>query len=159
MSGRECVLVRHPRHGEYAFGFITGQTQLSTPEGDLDLFAVYIPTNHVYVGDIFLLSAADIIRNNLSVREGIGGREEGGRDTGEHGAGAASMDKARGALLAGPAQMQAFSRLDAVGSACSRRSERRRRSRAPSPNAAPATTRAQRLWCRWAWRCRLASKH
>ena len=25
-SFRECVLIRHPRHGEYAFGFITGQS-------------------------------------------------------------------------------------------------------------------------------------
>lgn len=73
MPRRECVLIRHPRHGEYAFGFITGQTKLTTPEGDLELFSVYVPTNHVYVGDIFLLTAPDIIRHNLSVREGIGG--------------------------------------------------------------------------------------
>lgn len=44
---------------------------LVTPDGDIELFTVYVPTNHVYVGDIFLLSAKDIIRNNLSVREGI----------------------------------------------------------------------------------------
>lgn len=72
-SRRECVLIRHPRHGEYAFGFITGQTKMTTPEGELELFSVYVPTNHVYVGDIFLLAAPDIIRHNLSVREGIGG--------------------------------------------------------------------------------------
>ena len=27
-SFRECVLIRHPRNGEFAFGFITGQTLL-----------------------------------------------------------------------------------------------------------------------------------
>ena len=27
-SFRECVLIRHPRNGEYAFGFITGSTLL-----------------------------------------------------------------------------------------------------------------------------------
>ncbi len=27
-SFRECVLIRHPRHGEYAFAFITGTTVL-----------------------------------------------------------------------------------------------------------------------------------
>jgi uncharacterized membrane protein len=68
---RECVIIRHPRNGEYAFGFITGQTTLVTSDGDIELFTVYVPTNHVYVGDIFLLSAKDIIKNNLSVREGI----------------------------------------------------------------------------------------
>ena len=33
---------------------------------------MYVPTNHVYVGDIFLLGKEDIIRPNLSVREGLG---------------------------------------------------------------------------------------
>ena len=27
-SFQECVLIRHPRHGEFAFGFITGSTCL-----------------------------------------------------------------------------------------------------------------------------------
>lgn len=27
-SFRECVLIRHPRNGEFAFGFITGSTLL-----------------------------------------------------------------------------------------------------------------------------------
>ena len=27
-SFRECVLIRHPRNGDFAFGFITGQTLL-----------------------------------------------------------------------------------------------------------------------------------
>ncbi|KAK9808400.1 hypothetical protein WJX73_000494 [Symbiochloris irregularis] len=71
-SFRECVIVRHPRHGEYAIGFITGQTSLQDDHGQqLDLFSVYIPTNHVYVGDIFLMGRADIIKPNLSVREGL----------------------------------------------------------------------------------------
>jgi hypothetical protein len=33
---------------------------------------VYVPTNHVYVGDIFLLEDKDIIHTSLSVREGLG---------------------------------------------------------------------------------------
>jgi len=70
-SFRDCVLVRHPRDGSYAFGFITGQTTLQTADGDKELFAVFIPTNHVYVGDVILFEAHDIIKNNLSVREGI----------------------------------------------------------------------------------------
>lgn len=43
---RECVLIRHPRVGEYAFGFITGQTNLRTDAGDVQLYSVYVPTNH-----------------------------------------------------------------------------------------------------------------
>lgn len=70
-SFRECVIIRHPRNGEFAFGFITGQTVLQSYEGELELFTVYVPTNHIYVGDIFLLQKQDIIKNNLSVREGL----------------------------------------------------------------------------------------
>jgi hypothetical protein len=45
---------------------------LQTREGDLRLNSVYVPTNHVYVGDIFMLEDKDIIHTNLSVREGLG---------------------------------------------------------------------------------------
>eukprot|EP00775_Hariotina_reticulata_P005637 gene5637-5876_t len=68
---QECVLARHPRHGEYAIAFITGRTLLQTHEGDIRLTAVYIPTNHVYVGDIFLMDERDLVHTNLSVTEGL----------------------------------------------------------------------------------------
>ena len=47
---------------------------LQHEKGDTELFSVYVPTNHVYVGDIFLLGKTDIIKTNLSVREGLGAR-------------------------------------------------------------------------------------
>ena len=40
--------------------------------GALELYSVYVPTNHIYVGDIFLLGKEDVINTNLSVREGLG---------------------------------------------------------------------------------------
>lgn len=40
--------------------------------GQEELFSVYVPTNHIYVGDIFLLGKEDVIHTNLSVREGLG---------------------------------------------------------------------------------------
>ena len=33
---------------------------------------MYVLTNHLYIGDIFLVNSNDVIRPNLSVREGIG---------------------------------------------------------------------------------------
>ena len=42
--------------------------------GPLELYSVYVPTNHIYVGDIFLLGKEDVIHTNLSVREGLGAR-------------------------------------------------------------------------------------
>ncbi|KAK9818141.1 hypothetical protein WJX72_007750 [[Myrmecia] bisecta] len=71
-SFRECVMIRHPRQGEFAFGFITGQTMLQDEKGLMQqLYSVYVPTNHIYVGDVFLLGNQDIIKTNLSVREGL----------------------------------------------------------------------------------------
>ncbi|KAK9023800.1 hypothetical protein V6N11_003998 [Hibiscus sabdariffa] len=40
--------------------------------GEEELCCVYVPTNHLYLGDIFLISSTDILRPNISVREGIG---------------------------------------------------------------------------------------
>lgn len=45
---------------------------LQTDKGDEELCSVYVPTNHLYIGDIFLLNSEEIIRPNLSIREGIG---------------------------------------------------------------------------------------
>lgn len=66
------ALVRHPRIGEYALGFITSTVILRKSRDEEELYCVYIPTNHLYLGDIFLVSPNDILRPNLSVREGIG---------------------------------------------------------------------------------------
>ncbi|KAG1341902.1 hypothetical protein COCNU_05G001310 [Cocos nucifera] len=68
---KEAVIIRHPRVGEYAIGFITSTVSLHRSTGDEELSCVYVPTNHLYLGDIFLISSKDIIRPNLSVREGI----------------------------------------------------------------------------------------
>ncbi|GJU50444.1 hypothetical protein Tco_1219999, partial [Tanacetum coccineum] len=39
--------------------------------GDEELCSVYVPTNHLYIGDVFLVNSEEIIRPNLSIREGI----------------------------------------------------------------------------------------
>ncbi|KAH9608417.1 hypothetical protein KSS87_021351 [Heliosperma pusillum] len=68
---KEVAIIRHPRIGEYAFGFITSSVTLQSFSGDEELCCVYVPTNHLYIGDIFLVNSNDVIRPNLSVREGI----------------------------------------------------------------------------------------
>ncbi|XP_031094504.1 protein LIKE COV 1-like [Ipomoea triloba] len=68
---KEVAIIRHPRIGEYAFGFITSSVVLQNYAGDEELYCVYVPTNHLYIGDVFLINANDVIRPNLSVREGI----------------------------------------------------------------------------------------
>ncbi|RRT62984.1 hypothetical protein BHE74_00016025 [Ensete ventricosum] len=68
---KEVVIIRHPRLGEHAFGFITSTVVLQSYSGEEELCCVYVPTNHLYIGDIFLVSSKDVIRPNISVREGI----------------------------------------------------------------------------------------
>ncbi|CAH9071152.1 unnamed protein product [Cuscuta epithymum] len=68
---KEVAIISHPRVGEYAFGFITSYVFLQKDDGDEELCSVFVPTNHLYIGDIVLVSSKDIIRPNLSIREGI----------------------------------------------------------------------------------------
>ncbi|KAJ8637568.1 protein CONTINUOUS VASCULAR RING 1 [Cinnamomum micranthum f. kanehirae] len=68
---KEVAIIRHPRIGEYAFGFITSSVILQNSSGEEELFCVYVPTNHLYIGDMLLINSKDVIRPNLSVREGI----------------------------------------------------------------------------------------
>ncbi|XP_022961332.1 protein LIKE COV 1-like isoform X1 [Cucurbita moschata] len=68
---KEVAIIRHPRIGEYAFGFITSTVTLQSYSGEEELCCVYVPTNHLYIGDVFLVNSQDVIRPNLSVREGI----------------------------------------------------------------------------------------
>ncbi|KAJ8451792.1 hypothetical protein Cgig2_007275 [Carnegiea gigantea] len=64
---KEVAIIKHPRVGEYALAFITSTSNL----GEEELYSVYVPTNHLYLGDIFLVSSREIMTPNLSVREGI----------------------------------------------------------------------------------------
>ncbi|KAK5793072.1 hypothetical protein PVK06_034208 [Gossypium arboreum] len=69
---KEVAIIRHPRIGEYGFGFITSTVILhGSSAGSEELNCVYVPSNHLYTGDVFLISSNDIVRPNLSVREGI----------------------------------------------------------------------------------------
>eukprot|EP00249_Psilotum_nudum_P005193 c18655_g1_i1 orf=328-1098(+) len=68
---KEVAIIRHPRVGEYAFGFITSSVILQSDTGVEELCSVYVPTNHLYIGDLLLVNSKDVIRPNLSVREGI----------------------------------------------------------------------------------------
>ncbi|XP_022925395.1 protein LIKE COV 2-like [Cucurbita moschata] len=67
---KEVAIIRHPRIGEYAIGFITSSVVLQM-NGYEELCSVYVPTNHLYIGDVFLINSEDIIRPNLSIREAI----------------------------------------------------------------------------------------
>ena len=44
--------------------------------GSRSLVIVYVPTNHIYVGDIFMLGPEDIIHTSLTVGEGLGEQQQ-----------------------------------------------------------------------------------
>lgn len=70
-SFRSVVLVEYPRPGVYSMGFVTGETVAELPGGPTALAAVYVPTNHVYVGDIVLVPKERVIPMQLTVQQGI----------------------------------------------------------------------------------------
>ena len=70
-SFKAVVLVRHPREGAYAFAFVTSQLLLEAPNGKGEMLTVFIPSNNLYLGDVVLVPADDVIATGLTVEEGI----------------------------------------------------------------------------------------
>ncbi len=68
---RAVVLVQHPRPGEYAFGFVTSELTLETPDGKREMATVFVPTNNLYLGDITVVPREDVIETGLPVEEGL----------------------------------------------------------------------------------------
>jgi uncharacterized membrane protein len=69
---KRFVIVEYPRAGTYAFGFLTDQSTVETAPGEeTDLVAVFVPTNHLYLGETVLLPRRDVIFPDLTVEEGI----------------------------------------------------------------------------------------
>ena len=48
---KECVLLKHPKEGEYALGFVTGECVLQGESEGRPLIIVYVPTNHMVCSD------------------------------------------------------------------------------------------------------------
>jgi uncharacterized membrane protein len=69
-SFREFVVVEHPREGAYSYGFLTGDLRVDGTKPDA-LVSVYVPTNHLYLGDIVLLPRAAVVATGLSIEDGI----------------------------------------------------------------------------------------
>src|SRR5262245_39128222 len=69
-SFQKFVLARLP--GRTSPGFLTGTFKLDLADGTTrELRTVYVPTNHLYVGDVVVLPPEDVLETDLSVEEGI----------------------------------------------------------------------------------------
>lgn len=72
-SFKKFVIVEYPRPGVFAFGFLTKEsTVLKGKDGsEICMMAVYIPTNHLYFGEIALFKENDVFYTNISIDDGI----------------------------------------------------------------------------------------
>lgn len=66
-SLKDVVLVDYPREGCQAIGFLTGTVKR---EGKI-LAAVFVPTNHIYFGDVLFLPDEDVTRLNMPVEQAV----------------------------------------------------------------------------------------
>ena len=67
---KRVVFVEHSTRG-YAIGFLTKEFSVDRGNGPEPLIAVYIPTNHLYLGDIVICRRDHAVFPDISVEEGI----------------------------------------------------------------------------------------
>jgi uncharacterized membrane protein len=67
---KRVVMVEDPPKG-YALGFLTREFTADRGKGPEALIAVYVPTNHLYLGDIVICERNRAMFPNISVEDGI----------------------------------------------------------------------------------------
>ena len=67
---KRMVFDEDPVRG-FLLGFLTKEFTLETPHGPQTLLSVYIPTNHLYLGDVVLCPPERAVFPDLTVEEGI----------------------------------------------------------------------------------------
>ena len=67
---KKVVIIEDPRRG-MLMGFLTKDFTLDRGRGPEPMVAVYVPTNHLYLGDVFVYPRAQAIFPEISVEEGI----------------------------------------------------------------------------------------
>ena len=67
---KRVVIAEDPRRGR-VLGFLTREFTLDAGRGPSHLVAVYVPTNHLYLGDVLLVPREQVSYPDLSVEEGV----------------------------------------------------------------------------------------
>lgn len=72
-SFKRFVIVEYPRAGVYSFGFLTKEHAIKAEKDgrEFPLRAVYIPTNHLYFGEIALFGEKDVYYTDIPIEEGV----------------------------------------------------------------------------------------
>jgi uncharacterized membrane protein len=69
-SGFKRVVMLEDKQG-FSLGFLTKEFIVDRGRGPEDLVAVYVPTNHLYLGDIVIVERARALFPDITVEEGI----------------------------------------------------------------------------------------
>jgi uncharacterized membrane protein len=67
---KRMVLVEDPSRG-FALGFLTKEFSVDRGHGPETMLAVYVPTNHLYLGDVLVCPRERVSFPEISVEEGI----------------------------------------------------------------------------------------
>jgi uncharacterized membrane protein len=67
---KRVVMVEDPHRG-WVMGFLTKEFTVDRGQGPEALVAVYVPTNHLYLGDVLMYSPGKTFYPDLTVEEGI----------------------------------------------------------------------------------------
>jgi uncharacterized membrane protein len=67
---KRVVFVETPGRGG-VLGFLTREFSIDRGHGPEALVAVYVPTNHLYLGDVLVFRASEIAYPDISVEQGI----------------------------------------------------------------------------------------
>jgi uncharacterized membrane protein len=67
---KRVVLVEDPARG-FILGFLTREFTIDRGRGPESLMAVYVPTNHLYLGDIVIVERSRATFPDISVEDGI----------------------------------------------------------------------------------------
>jgi uncharacterized membrane protein len=67
---KRVVLVEDAKRG-FVLGFLTREFTIERGRGPEALIAVYVPTNHLYLGDVVIVEAAHALFPDISVEDGI----------------------------------------------------------------------------------------
>jgi len=68
---KKVVLVEYPQKGIYSLGFLSSEVSINQPPENLQCFAVYIPTNNLYLGQVALFKAEGVMSTSFTVEEGL----------------------------------------------------------------------------------------
>lgn len=70
-SFKKVVLVEYPKSGIFTLGFLTGEVSLKGASNHQRFYSVYLPTNNLYIGQVALFKAEEVVMTRFTIEEGL----------------------------------------------------------------------------------------